>query len=547
MYEASVFETKITKYISAAYPALWIETPEERRVAEELVSALTRLNQARKKAGARELGMFEWSADGRGLMHLKPESGFTVFGSQVGGTEELQDMLNTVSTASADDTKESRRASTSIGFSVILVRDLPVELKATEAAPLMFMLRSLKNAIRNAEMLNTTIVFLGQRSAIPPEVLNVVQVVEFPLPDRKSLVNSVRQSAEQSRIKVTDDVVERAAEACSGMTEHEAVNAITLSIVQGKTTLDIPTIYSEKCATIRKSGLLEVVDTKLNVKDVGGNDLLVKYLLSEVGMMTQAARDFNIKTPKGVLVDGFGGVGKSLLAKVAGSIFGWPVLRLDIGSLFGSLVGQSEQNLRNVIRIVEAVSPVVLWLDEFEKATAGMGRSSNGDSGVANRMYSQLLNWMQECEKPVYRFATANKAMILDAPLLRAGRWDEIFFVDFPDAESRRAIWRIHMGKAGYKGEDLDALVKASDNWTGAEIESAVQKGLRLAFREKTTFGPDHVESVLHTVRTSYTRMSQDEIRAQRAWWAENALPATTPNQAAMGTPAAKGAGRRVT
>lgn len=543
-----MFKEKIEEYISAAYPALWIETPEERRVACEIVEAVVSLNEKRKSKKAPEHQFLEWSANGRGLIQLDPAHRFArvLSGGVVSDTEDPQDMLKALASSAG---REESRGGVSLGVSVILMRDLPTDLKATEASPMMSFLRAMKDAIRNAEMIGSTIIFLGQRSAIPPEVLNMVQIVEFPLPSRESLQASVQATADQSGVKVTKEEVEKAAEACSGMTEHEAVNAITLALVRGKRSLHIPTIYDEKCQVIKKSGLLEVIDSRLNIQDVGGNDLLVKYLLSEVGMMSQAARDFHIKSPKGVLVDGFGGTGKSLLAKVTGSIFGWPVLRLDIGSLFGSLVGQSEQNLRAVIRIVEAVSPVVLWLDEFEKATSGMGGSNNGDSGVANRMYSQLLNWMQECEKPVYRFATSNNAMILDAPLLRAGRWDEIFGVDFPNEAGRRAIWKIHMAKAGYKSEDpdaLDSLVACSENWNGAEIEYAVQKGLRLAFREKTAFGPDHVESVAESIRTSYSRMAKTQIEAQRKWWKDNALPASSEDTKLSSSGVGTKGGRRV-
>ena len=514
-----MFKESIRNHVAAKYPAIWIETPEELRAVRLIAETIHELNRDLAKVQQPPRTMATWAANGDGLRFLDEKAEFKKTAGGMGGTENYHDVFQTLSKCVP---------SSKLAGCVIIVKDVPTDLKTMESSVSVDLMRVMKDAFMAAEDVGCTVIFLGQRNFLPPEIKNLVTVVDFPLPERKELRLMIEDTLSKSGTAATPEEIERASDACTGMTESEATNSVALAIIKGRGKLDIATIYKEKCQVVQKSGLMEVVDTNITVSDVGGNDLLVSYLKGEVGVMTQAARDFKIKTPKGILVDGFGGTGKSLLAKAAGSIFGWPVIRLDIGTLFGSLVGQSEQNLRAAIKIIEAVAPVVLWLDEFEKATAGMGGSSNGDSGVSNRMYSQLLNWMQECQKPVYRFATTNNAQILDAPLLRAGRWDEIFYSDFPGPAARESIWKIHLAKAGCKDEDLSGLISASENWTGAEIEDAVQKGLRLAFREKREFGVDHVESVLSRVRLSHTKMGDGKISEKRAWWAQNALPAET-------------------
>ena len=236
---------------------------------------------------------------------------------------------------------------------------------------------------------------------------------------------------------------------------------------------------AEKQQIIRKSGLLEFYDNSERMENVGGLDVLKEWLRKRVRAFGDEARAFGLPEPKGILLVGVQGCGKSLVARSVANAWRLPLLRLDVGRLFASLVGSSEENLRQAIRVAESISPVVLWVDEIEKGFSGVGSSNVSDAGTAARVFGSFITWLQEKQKPVFVIATANDVSQLPPELVRKGRFDEIFFVDLPSAQERVDIWRIHLLKRNRDpGQfDLGVLAMASEGLSGAEIEQAVIAG----------------------------------------------------------------------
>ena len=242
--------------------------------------------------------------------------------------------------------------------------------------------------------------------------------------------------------------------AASGLTTIEAENAFALSVVETKA-LDPVIIAREKAQAVKKSGLLELVETKESLDSIGGLDVLKSWLVRRKHAFSQKARDYGLPTPKGLLITGIPGTGKSLTAKATAAVFGTPLLRLDAGRIFGGLVGQSESNIRSVIQTAEAIAPCVLWLDEIEKGLAGSKSSGATDGGTSARVFGSFISWMAEKTAPVFVVATANDVSQLPPELLRKGRWDEMFFVDLPNQEERQEIWRIQVAKHRARLEGL--------------------------------------------------------------------------------------------
>ena len=240
----------------------------------------------------------------------------------------------------------------------------------------------------------------------------------------------------------------------------------------------------EKAKAVEKSGCLKYHETKFHRADVGGNEELMKYIELRKNSFTKEARDFGCPAPKGIIMVGAAGTGKSLGAKVTADILERPLISMDMGAVFGSLVGQSESNMRLAIKTIEAVAPCVLMIDEIEKGLSGSKSSGSTDGGTGSRVMGSLLSWMNDKESEVYIVATSNDVTALPPELLRKGRFDELFYVDLPNDEERAIIFGIHLEKRNRVAKDFDIkeLVKHTDGYTGAEIEQTVIDGLYVAF-----------------------------------------------------------------
>jgi SpoVK/Ycf46/Vps4 family AAA+-type ATPase len=282
---------------------------------------------------------------------------------------------------------------------------------------------------------------------------------------------------------------------------------------------DVDVIMSEKEQIIRKSGILEYMHAEENVAGIGGLEFLLAWLRKRAKAFTPEAREFGLPQPKGILLIGVPGCGKSLTAKAVGNLWKLPLLRLDVGRVFGSLVGESEEKIRRAVHVAESIAPSILWMDELEKGLSGVGSSNMTDGGTASRVFGTFITWLQEKKSPVFVIATANNVRQLPPELLRKGRFDEIFFVDLPSREERRTIFDIHIKKRGRNPEefDLDDLAEHSEDFSGAEIEQAIISALYDAFDLGQELSTELIiESLGVTVPLSTTM--QEEITAMREW-----------------------------
>ena len=285
-------------------------------------------------------------------------------------------------------------------------------------------------------------------------------------------------AATQQVIESDPTFMERVVEGALGLTLVEAENVFAKSAVRTHT-FDLETILEEKKQIIRKSGLLEYYEHREEFSDVGGMEILKDWLVKRRSAFASRARDFGLPLPKGILLIGVPGTGKSLTAKAVGALWQMPLLRLDVGKIFGGLVGSSEENIRTVIKTAEAIAPAILWIDELEKGFSGTASSGQTDGGTTSRVFASFITWLQEKTTPVFVIATANNVQQLPPELLRKGRFDEIFFCDLPDREDRRQIIDIHLRKKKRDpGQfDMDKLVDATDRLLGRRARAGGDRG----------------------------------------------------------------------
>jgi SpoVK/Ycf46/Vps4 family AAA+-type ATPase len=296
------------------------------------------------------------------------------------------------------------------------------------------------------------------------------------------------KDAKKIDVTLNDDLIEKVINASRGLTESEVENLYAKLIVSNRAfdDRDLPLVVAEKKKLIRKSGLLEYYDFSESIDTVGGLVKLKQWLHKRGMAFSQKARDFGLPEPKGVLLLGVQGCGKSLAAKATATLWNLPLLKLDVGKIFDAYLGSSEKNIREAIKIAEALSPNILWLDEIDKAFSGVGSQHSGDSGASARVFGTFLTWMQEKTHPVFVLATANNIERLPPELLRKGRFDEIFFIDLPTKVERESIFSIHLKKRNRNPDifDIPLFSQKAEGFTGSEIEQLIISGLYHAFAE---------------------------------------------------------------
>ena len=379
-----------------------------------------------------------------------------------------------------------------------------------------------------------TLVILSPILTVPPELEKDITVIDLPLPDEddlkitlKGFLDSVQGKVQ---IQVDEELEERVVKASLGFTINQAENVFARAIVQdrGFTSDDLPLILAEKKQIVRKSGFLEFYNLEEGLDQVGGLESLKRWLQNRSHAFSDRAREYGLPEPKGLLLLGVQGCGKSLTAKAIASLWRLPLLRFDVGTVFGSFIGQTEANMRKALRMAEALSPAVLWLDEIEKAFAGTRGGGSTDAGVSARVFGTFLTWLQEKDKPVFVVATANNVKDLPPELLRKGRFDEIFFVDLPTAGERERILSIHLSKRNRKVEDypIEELARAAEGFSGAEIEEAIVSAMYSAFPEEREIEARDIRQALkETVPLSV--LLREDIEALRAWASQRARSAT--------------------
>ncbi len=400
-------------------------------------------------------------------------------------------------------------------------------------------IRKLRDAAYELRDSYKTIVLVAPRLRLATDLDKDVTVVEFPLPgtdELNTLLDRLIEELKENpavRIDLSPQEREKLVQSARGLTLREAENVFAKALVVdgGLSGEDIETIYSEKRQIIRKSGVLDYYETNERLDDVGGLDALKDWLRKRGLAFTTRAKAFGLPHPRGVLLLGVQGCGKSLCAKAVANLWRMPLLRMDVGRLFGSMLGSSEENMRRAIQTAESVAPCILWVDEIDKALAGAAAGA-GDSGTAARVLATFLTWLAEKTAPVFVVATANSLESLPPELLRKGRLDEIFFVDLPTTRERKEIFRIHIARRGRDPSrfDLDLLAAQSEGFSGAEIEEAVVSALFDAFYRGEELSTELIaQAIAQTVPLSKTM--SDQLTQLRSWAQGRARLATTPEQ----------------
>jgi AAA+ superfamily predicted ATPase len=489
---------RIINYIRAGYSGLYLVSPEEKRVEAELQSVAKEI----------KFHLHVWSVT-EGVLD-----------TETGTVREMGEPLEALIAARGLPEQ-----------SILVLRDFHAFL-AGDPNPVL--IRAFKDALQEAKTKSKTFIVLGCRLCLPPELERELAVIEYALPGKAELVRvleGVIASARENKVRLPDlgpEAVETLVGAAGGLTTIEAENAFALSVVEAKGIL--PEIVArEKAQAIKKNGLLEIIETKETLESVGGLDTLKSWLLKRKDAFGERARKYGLPIPKGLLMVGIPGSGKSLAAKATAKVFGVPLLKLDAGRIFAGLVGQSEGNLRSVIQTAEAIAPCVLWLDEIEKGMAGSKSSGSTDGGTSARVLGTFLSWMQEKTAPVFVVATANDVTQLPPEMLRKGRWDELFFVDLPSQAEREAIWKIQIARHGRKPKDFDTaqLARATDGLTGSEIEAVFVEALYQAFDE----GEEPTDLAIAGVLADFVPLSKtmaEQIAGLRNWAKGRARPAAT-------------------
>ena len=389
--------------------------------------------------------------------------------------------------------------------------------------------------MNNRDDLKERMVVLGTTTEVlKQELEKEMPILDLPLPNidtLKIILESVaedRFSLPASKVKPTKRLIESA----KGLTAMEAELAFAKAAAQNGqlTENEIDIINAEKEQIIRKSGILEFFQPSESMASVGGLDQLKEWFNQRGGAFTEEAADFGLQPPKGVMLLGIPGCGKSLTAKAAAALWRFPLIRFDLGKVFGGIVGESERNIREALRVAEAVSPCILWIDEIEKGLSGSQSSGQTDGGVTSRVFGTFLTWMQEKTAPVFVLATSNNIAQLPPEMLRKGRFDEIFFCDLPSEKIRRDIFQIHLSthnKDILDQFDLERLAKDSPLFSGAEIEQAVKDGMFNAFSQKRRLSESDVDSA---IKSTYplAKTMREGIRDMREWASARARMASS-------------------
>lgn len=382
--------------------------------------------------------------------------------------------------------------------------------------------RKLRSVVQRLKFSKKSILITAPFGKIPPELKDEAVVVEFPLPQASELETVLQRLTQTPGVKVnlTQLGREKLVQAALGLTASQAQRVFGKAIVSDGVLddRDIELVTEEKKQIIRESEALEFYAVHETPADVGGLGVLKEWLRMRERAFTQEARNYGLPSPKGIALIGIPGTGKSLTAKMIGGLWRLPLLRLDVGALFGSLVGESEERTQKALRLAETVAPCIVWIDELEKAFAFGGM----DGGVGKRVFGTILTWMQEKTAPCFVVATANDISSLPPELLRKGRFDEIFFLDLPTVAERQEIFMVHLRKRQRLPQDFDAarLARESEGYVGAEIEQAIIDAMYVGFNASREFSTVDISAALKR-QVPLSVSQQETIGALRNWLRE--------------------------
>lgn len=452
--QKKVLIEQIDLMLRSRYSLLYIVSVEEEPV-EELLSILAKYSQPIRNLLIWDLakGWYDNNSDQ---------------GSVIGA-------LNRIATTSEKDNN------------IFLLKDIHFVLKNSNDMRNATVIRAIKNLAKEFKKSRKTLVLTSHTLEIPLEITEEVTVIDFPLPDLEEIKYLINQLVSRDKLQLVKPAKEQLVKAFQGLSRSRITKVLAKAIASKQLVNenDIDTVLEEKKQVVRKTGILEFYTPSESLKNVGGLDNLKQWVRIRKDAFSEQARKYGIPNPKGVLLAGIQGTGKSLSAKTIAHEWRLPLLRLDTGRLFGGIVGQSENLVRQMIKLSEAMAPCVLWIDEIDKAFGSITSGSDGDAGTSRRVFGSLITWMQEKTSSVFIVATANNVRILPAELLRKGRFDEIFFLNLPTFSERKDIFKVHLQKlrpSRLRDFDLDALAKQSQDFSGAEIEQVIIDAMHIAF-----------------------------------------------------------------
>ncbi len=380
--------------------------------------------------------------------------------------------------------------------------------------------RKLRNLLSLLKSQPKNIIILSAQLTIPDDLSNVITVLEFPLPDPIEIRTEVERLLSPTNSQLSSSDTDELVRSCQGL----ALDRIRRVLARGIAAhgsfepSDIDLILEEKQQTIRQTQILEFYPASERISDIGGLDNLKDWLLKRGGAFSEKARQYGLPHPRGLLLVGIQGTGKSLTAKAIAHHWHLPLLRLDVGRLFGGLVGESESRTRQMIQLAEALAPCILWIDEIDKAFAGS--DGRGDSGTTSRVFGTFITWMAEKASPVFVVATANNIQALPPEMLRRGRFDEIFFVGLPSQTEREAIFSVHLARLrphNLAAYDLKRLAYETPDFSGAEIEQSLIEAMHIGFSQNRDFTHDDVLEAVSQI-IPLARTAQPQIEALQNW-----------------------------
>ena len=478
------FEAEFSLLLRACYPLIYLPTNEEER-AEKAIAAAT------EKIGQRNVFIWDFV---NGYQENPNNAGF-------GRRNPLQ--------ALEFITRMPAKAG-----GVFILRDFQRFLEDIAVS------RELRNLARILKSQPKNIVIIAPQVQIPDELAEVITIVDFPLPTAPEIKTEITRLISATGQDLAEQLLNELVRAAQGLSTERIRRVLTRAIAtNGKLEPeDVDLILEEKRQSIRQTQILDFYPATEQISDIGGLDNLKSWLLRRGGAFSEQARAYGLPNPRGLLLVGIQGTGKSLTAKAIAHNWHLPLLRLDVGRLFAGLVGESESRTRQTIELAEALAPCILWIDEIDKGFAGL--DGKGDSGTTSRVFGTFITWLAEKKSPVFVVATANNIRALPPEMLRKGRFDEIFFVGLPNKDEREAIFEVHLAKLrphNLGNYDVKRLAYETPEFSGAEIEQTIIEAMHIGFSQNRDFATDDILEAASQI-VPLAKTAQEQIEFLQQW-----------------------------
>ncbi len=478
------FQDELLLLLRACYPVLYIASCEEERV-EQVVAASAQALQGRSVYYWDFVEGYQGNLNDAGVARRNP----------LQALEHIEKLPEAVA-------------------AIFVLRDFHRFLDDVAIA------RKLRNLARRLKSQSKNIVLIAPQVQIPTDLQETITVLEFALPNVEEIRTEVTRLLSGLNTALGSKDLDTLVQSCQGLSVERIRRVLARGIAAHGTFRpeDVDLVLEEKRQTIRQTQILDFYPAREQISDIGGLDNLKDWLLRRGHAFSAKARQYGLPHPRGLLLVGIQGTGKSLTAKAIAHHWHLPLLRLDVGRLFAGLIGESESRTRQMVQIAEALAPCILWIDEIDKAFAGT--DGRGDSGTSSRVFGTFITWMAEKTSPVFVVATANNIQSLPPELLRRGRFDEIFFVGLPSQDERQAIFEVHLSRLrrhNLQNYDLQRLAYETPNFSGAEIEQAIIEAMHLGFSQDRDFTTEDILEAASQI-VPLARTAQEQVEALQAW-----------------------------